>query len=58
MTLNERNQVVKLTKLLFPNEIERYDKCEVACAVCEEQIAEWNALIWRVYEALMKCNLI
>ena len=60
MTLDERIYVVKLTRSLFPDEIERYphQKCESDCASCGEQIAEWNALIWRVYNSLIEVNLV
>ncbi len=60
MTLNERVTVVKLAKLLFPAEIERYpqDVCSSDCVVCPEQVAEWDALLWRVYNALIEVGIL
>jgi tRNA U54 and U55 pseudouridine synthase Pus10 len=61
MTLSERVQVVRLTRALFPNEVEQYssDQCNKDnCSACNNQIEEWDALIWRVYNALIKVNML
>lgn len=57
MTPDEHRKVSIVALNLWPDEDPGLTDCD-GCAVCEDQFEEWNTKLWKLYEALMKAELI
>lgn len=65
MTLEERSKAKALARELFPADVHDGADCRdeagregEPCRVCADLAREWDATVWRVYEALIKTELM
>lgn len=57
MTVDERQRVERLAKVLYPNDIFTGNCSDgPCCPVCNVQRKEWEATLWTLYNALIEAE--